>query len=121
MITCKEALRKAEESLVTAEVPDAGTDAWYLFEYVTGMNRAAYFLHMEDAMEENMEAQLAELYRKGTAEGLPLLAVSTSGEVSAPQAQRLLIFYYTRIPLEQMDGAVKKLAELIKNFTRISQ
>ena len=64
MITCKEALRKAEESLVTAEVPDAGTDAWYLFEYVTGMNRAAYFLHMEDAMEENMEAQLAELVKQ---------------------------------------------------------
>lgn len=64
MITCKEALRKAEESLVTAEVPDAGTDAWYLFEHVTGMNRAAYFLHMEDAMEENMEAQLAELVKQ---------------------------------------------------------
>ena len=78
-------------------------------------------LHMLLEIPHCSEAQLAELYRKGTAEGLPLLAVSTSGEVSAPQAQRLLIFYYTRIPLEQMDGAVKKLAELIKNFTRISQ
>ena len=64
------------------------------------------------------ETQLAELYRQGTAEGLPLLAVSTSGEVSTPQPQKLLIFYYTRIPLEQMDEAVKKLSELIKEFTK---
>ena len=75
-------------------------------------------LHMLLELPQCSETQLAELYRQGTAEGLPLLAVSTSGEVSTPQPQKLLIFYYTRIPLEQMDEAVKKLSELIKEFTK---
>ena len=41
MMTCKMALQQAEEALISAGVPDAKVDAWYLFEYITGMNRAS--------------------------------------------------------------------------------
>ena len=71
MTTCKAVLRQTVESLVRAGVPEAETDAWYLFEYVTGMNRAAYFLHMEDAMDKVQEDRLIKL-TKLRAERIPL-------------------------------------------------
>lgn len=71
-------------------------------------------LHMLLELPDYDEAQLAELYRRGIACGLPLLAASPSGEASGPQAQRLLIFYYTKIPTERMEEAVKQLSELME-------
>lgn len=34
------------------EVPDADIDAWYLLSYVTGLDRAAFFLHGDEPMAE---------------------------------------------------------------------
>jgi len=53
MMTCKMALRQAEEVLLSAGVPEAKVDAWYLFEHITGMNRASYFLRMEEKLEDD--------------------------------------------------------------------
>ena len=61
MSTCKEALRQAVESLVAAKVPDAEVDAWYLFEHVTGMSRASYFLHMEEELPKEQSKELEKL------------------------------------------------------------
>jgi len=71
-------------------------------------------LHMLLELPHCSEEQLTELYLQGTKEGLPLLAVSPSGEASGPQAQRLLIFYYTRIPLDQIEEAVKRFSTLVQ-------
>ena len=70
-------------------------------------------LHMLLELPGCNEQQLADIYRQGTAEGLPLLAVSPSGEASGPQAQRLLIFYYTRIPMDRMEEAVQRFSRLL--------
>ena len=70
-------------------------------------------LHMLLELPGCTEEQLEELYRRGISEGLPLLAVSPSGEASGPQAQRLLIFYYTRIPLNRMDEAFSAFSGLL--------
>ena len=61
MSSCKEALRSAVESLVDAGVPEAEIDAWYLFEHVTGMNRAAYYLHSVDELPAAQQEKLTEL------------------------------------------------------------
>ena len=45
ILTLKEALAKAVDKLQQMEVPDADIDAWYLLSYVTGLDRAAFFLH----------------------------------------------------------------------------
>lgn len=61
MMTCKEILRHAVELLTGANVPDADVDAWYLFEHVTGMSRAAYFLRMEEELPEVQMKELEQL------------------------------------------------------------
>lgn len=64
MSTCKETLRWAVESLVAAGVPDAEVDAWYLFEHATGMNRATYFLRMEENLLPEQREELEELIKQ---------------------------------------------------------
>ena len=59
-------------------------------------------LHMLLELPGCSEAALNELYRRGISEGLPLL-----------QSQKLLIFYYTRIPLDQMEDAFQRFSELV--------
>lgn len=79
MMCCKDALRRATESLMAAEVPDAEVDAWYLFEYVTGRNRASYFLHMEEPMEAEQEARLESLIQL-RAKRIPLQYITGTQE-----------------------------------------
>ena len=50
ILTLKEALAKAVDKLQQMEVPDADIDAWYLLSYVTGLDRAAFFLLGEEPM-----------------------------------------------------------------------
>ncbi len=51
-MTYVEALNWGKRQLSEAQVAEAELDAWYLLEYVTGMNRANYFLQQQDAMKQ---------------------------------------------------------------------
>lgn len=51
-MTLREALEFGQEQLKNAGIEDAAVDAWYLLEYVTGLNRTSYFLHMNETLEE---------------------------------------------------------------------
>ena len=44
MFTYEELLKKGENELLASDISDASIDAWYLFEYVTGMSRASFFI-----------------------------------------------------------------------------
>lgn len=59
VMTYKECYDWAVAVLTSTGIEDAKVDAWYLMEYVTGMNRTSYFLRM---MEE-MTLEEAEKYR----------------------------------------------------------
>lgn len=51
-MTLREAYEYGKEQLRSVEIEDADLDAWYLLEFVTGINRALYFLKMQDDMDE---------------------------------------------------------------------
>lgn len=106
MSTCKEALRQAVESLVAANVPDAQVDAWYLFEHVTGMSRSSYFLHMEDAMEEAQEEELAKLIKQ-RAERIPLQYITGSQEF---MGYSFLVSPATLIPRQDTEVLVEEVS-----------
>lgn len=108
MITCKEALRQAVESLVTAEVPDADVDAWYLFEHVTGKNRASYFLHMEDAMPEEEVTKLENLV-KLRAERIPLQYITGTQEF---MGYSFLVSPATLIPRQDTEVLVEEVSRV---------
>ncbi len=79
MMTSREALRQSVETLKAAGVTEAEVDAWYLFEHVTGMNRAAYFLHGEDTLSEEWQKELERLI-KLRSERIPLQYITGSQE-----------------------------------------
>ena len=64
ILTLKEALAKAVDKLQQMEVPDADIDAWYLLSYVTGLDRAAFFLHGEEPMAETDLIRYRDLVTK---------------------------------------------------------
>lgn len=71
ILTLKEALAKAVDKLQQMEVPDADIDAWYLLSNVTGLDRAAFFLHGEEPMAEPDMIRYRDLVTK-RGERIPL-------------------------------------------------
>ena len=69
-LTWRELLDEGGARLSEAGVPDAGTDAWYLMEYVLKQNgisdagRSWYFLHCEEEMPENCQVAYQKLLKK---------------------------------------------------------
>lgn len=59
-MTFREAYAFGENELHMAEIDDAGVDAWYLLEYVTGINRTMYFMKMMDKMNPEEEKRYLE-------------------------------------------------------------
>ena len=108
MISCKEALRNVVELLVTAGVPDAEIDAWYLFEHVTGMNRASYFLHDTDAMEDEHIKKLQDLTEK-RAKRIPLQYITGSQEF---MGYSFLVSPATLIPRQDTEVLVEEVSHV---------
>ena len=106
MISFKEALRIAVESLVTAGIPDAEIDAWYLFEHVTGMNRASYFLHSDDAIKEEQVKELLNLVEKRT-KRIPLQYITGSQEF---MGYSFLVSPATLIPRQDTEVLVEEVS-----------
>ena len=63
IVIWKALLKQGEEILVQAGIADAELDAWYLLEYVSGMSRAAFFLHGEEEAAESQENAYLTLIR----------------------------------------------------------
>lgn len=108
MITLKEALRRAVESLIAAEVPEAEVDAWYLFEHVTGMNRAAYFLHGEEELPEEWQKELTRLVTLRS-ERIPLQYITGSQEF---MGYSFLVSPATLIPRQDTEVLVEEVSRV---------
>lgn len=63
-MTYRTGLTNAVNVLEEAHFPDASSDAWILFEYVTGLNRMRYYMDSEKEMPESEEALLGALLTK---------------------------------------------------------
>ena len=108
MIICKEALRQAVELLVAEGVPDAETDAWYLFEHVSGMSRADYFLHRDDAMKPEWTEEFTKLV-KLRAERIPLQYITGSQEF---MGYSFLVSPSTLIPRQDTEILVEEVSKV---------
>ena len=108
MMTFKEALQQAVELLMAAKVPDANVDAWYLFEYVTGKNRASYFLHMEEEMPQEQAEKLAELVEI-RAKRIPLQYITGTQEF---MGYSFLVSPATLIPRQDTEVLVEEVSRV---------
>lgn len=107
MSSYKETLRKAVESLVAAEVPDADVDAWYLLEHVTGMNRATYFLKAEEEMPPAEQEAYERLLEKRR-ERIPLQYITGSQEF---MGYSFLVSPATLIPRQDTEILVEEVSK----------
>lgn len=108
MSTCKEALRQAVESLVAAGVSEAEVDAWYLFEHVTGMSRAAYFLRMEDDLPEAQQNELKQLIQLRSTR-IPLQYITGSQEF---MGYNFIVSPATLIPRQDTEILVEEVSKV---------
>lgn len=70
-MTLKETLGQGAEKLQQSHIAEAELDAWYLLAYVTGMNRAEYFLRQNEEIEVELQKRYCQLIdRRG--EHIPL-------------------------------------------------
>lgn len=63
-MTLREALKSGEEYLREQNIEDAGTDAWLLFQFVTGMDRTRFLLERDREMSEEWTAKYQELLER---------------------------------------------------------
>ncbi len=74
-----EALTYGKQILAEAGIVEAALDAWYLLEYVCKIDKAHYYLHYEDEMEEE-QLQTYEMMVKKRAERIPLQYITGTQE-----------------------------------------
>lgn len=64
MTSLETLLKEGTKVLEQHKIQEARLDAWLLLEHVTGMNRAFYFAHSADGIEEEKADRYRELIRK---------------------------------------------------------
>lgn len=64
MNTYASALRYGKKYLADRQIENSGGDAWYLMEYVWGIDRNYYFLHSDDIIEQKDEERYRKLLQK---------------------------------------------------------
>lgn len=70
-MTLREACEKGKGALAEAGIAEAGLDAWYLLEHVTGITRTLYFAEPEKEIDEEQFGGYMALIKK-RAEHIPL-------------------------------------------------
>lgn len=63
-MTHMELLSWGQKQLASCGIADAKADAWLLLEYVTGMNRAAYFLNRQEVVSESKAESYQQFIRR---------------------------------------------------------
>lgn len=63
-MTYRELLQEGERQLEAAGNPEAKVDAWYLLEFVAGINKQQYFLRMQEAVDERTVSSYHEALEK---------------------------------------------------------
>ena len=108
MSTYKEVFRQAVESLTAADIPDAEVDAWYLFEHVTGLNRSAYYLKIEEQVQEKQLMELEKVL-KLRRERIPLQYITGTQEF---MGYSFLVSPATLIPRQDTEILVEEVSRV---------
>ena len=106
----KELLQLGQKTLEQDNIADASLDAWYLLAYVSGMNRADFFLKQEEMPGQEQITQFLELIEQRRRH-IPLQHLVGSSEfmglefITGPQAL---------IPRQDTETLVEALCPLVK-------
>ena len=104
-VVYRELLEEGKHILAQAEIVDAECDAWLLLEHVSGMNRAQFFLHQQDTVPDELEADYRGMLRK-RAEHVPLQHLTGTQEFMGLEFQ---VSPDVLIPRQDTELLVEKL------------
>ena len=63
-MTLAEAYQAGKQILLDAGIREYGLDAWYLLEFVTGVNKAAFYLEPKQRITESQKAEFLSYIRE---------------------------------------------------------
>ena len=63
-MTWQDSLRRGEEFLAGANIPDSSADAWYLLEYCAKIDRTWFLLNREKEIPQGVDQKYQELLKK---------------------------------------------------------
>ena len=110
MTSLETLLKEGTKVLEQHKIQEARLDAWLLLEHVTGMNRAFYFAHSADGIEEEKADRYRELIRK-RAGHVPLQHITH-------QAYFMGFEFYVNqnvlVPRQDTETLVEKALEVMK-------
>lgn len=107
----KEANVWGSQQLRQVNIEEADLDTWYLFEYVTGVTRAAYYAYPDRMMTESEEKRFKELIKK-RAERIPLQHITG---VQGFMGLTFSVNEHVLIPRQDTEVLVEEALELIRS------
>ena len=109
-VVYRELLEEGKHILAQAEIVDAECDAWLLLEHVSGMNRAQFFLHQQDTVQDELEADYRGMLRK-RAEHIPLQHLTGTQEFMGLEFQ---VSPDVLIPRQDTETLVEEALKVVK-------
>ena len=110
MISLEALLKEGTKVLEEHELQEARLDAWLLLEYVTGVNRAFYFAHSDDLVDEEKVTAYREAIAK-RASHVPLQHITHQAWFMGYE------FYVNQnvlVPRQDTETLVEKALEILK-------
>ncbi len=114
-MTLQEAYKYGERKLQQAEIEDAALDAWYLLEYVTGIDRAKYFLQMHAPMDHT-QWQIYERYIEQRRQHIPLQHITGVQEFMGLE---FLVNEHVLIPRQDTEVLVEEVQKVLQPGMRV--
>lgn len=106
----QEACRMGRQVLEKNRIEDASLDAWYLLEYVTGINRACYLADPDSPMEKEQERRYFTLIEK-RAQRIPLQHLTGVQEFMGLD---FMVNEHVLIPRQDTETLVEKALEILR-------
>ncbi len=108
-MTFREAYEYGQEQLKLAGIDDADLDAWYLLEFVTGVNRALYYVKMQEPVSARQEALYCD-YIKTRASHIPLQHITGVQEF---MGMEFLVNKHVLVPRQDTEVLVESVLEVL--------
>jgi len=114
-MTFREAYEYGQEQLKLAGIDDADLDAWYLLEFVTGVNRTLYYMKMQEPISARQEALYCS-YIKTRASHIPLQHITGVQEFMGLE---FLVNEHVLVPRQDTEVLVESVLEVLTPETKL--
>ena len=109
-MTAKELVTWGTKQLEQRGILDAALDAWYLFEFVTGLTRMDYMLSMDEVVEEEQRNQYENLIHKRS-EHIPLQHLT---KTQAFMGYEFYVNEHVLIPRQDTETVLEEVLDKVK-------